>query len=449
MMKTFVRAAFVASLLGSAASAAGLLTAPALAADSGKSTAPALSKQVVIPLYAAQKAVEGGDFATAMAKIQEAEALPNLTDEDRYQIAKFKGYVALNLKDEATALTAYEAVANSPVLEEPDRQVAYSNIFVLANHAKKYDELIKYGEMLEAMKPQDDKTLAIISQAYYLTHDEANATIWAQKSVDRAKANGVDADPFVLQLVLNEEAKTNQGLALQTLEQIAASDPSPNSYQQLTGLALATPGIRDIDALFIYRLRFMAGGMQVSDDYTIMANIALQLGYPEEAKEVLEQGVNSGKISAGHGTAGGLLAQARAGAADDERSLGSIAAAAERSKSGEQDVKLAEDYWGYGRYADAEAAARRAIEKGGLKDPSEGNLILGVSLVAQAKNIDAEKPLEMVDGSQARAKAAHLWDLFAKARAKQMGQDKAADTPTAPASPAPASSGQSTAPAGQ
>ena len=441
MMKTFVRAAFVASLLGSAASAVALMTAPALAADAApKSQAPALSKQVVIPLYAAQKAVEGGDFATAMTKIQEADALPDLTPEDKYQIAKFKGYVALNLKDEATALSAYEDVANSPVLEEADKPAAYSNIFVLANHAKKYDELIKYGEMLEAMKPQDDKTLAIISQAYYLTHDQANAAIWAQKSVDRAKANGTDADPFVLQLVLNEEAKTNQALALQTLEEIAASDPSPNSYQQLTGLALATPGIRDIDALFIYRLRFMAGGMQTSDDYTIMANIALQLGYPEEAKEVLEQGINAGKIAAGHGTAGGLLAQARTGADADERALPAIAASAAKSKSGEQDAKLAEDYWGYGRYADAEAAARRAIDKGGLKDPSEGNLILGVALVAQAKNVDAEKPLEMVDGSQARAKAAHLWDLFAKARAKQMGQDEAAETPTAP--PAPAASGQ-------
>ena len=90
-----------------------------------------------------------------------------------------------------------------------------------------------------------------------------------------------------------------------------------------------------------------------------------------------------------------------------------------------------------GRYADAEAAARRAIAKGGLKDPSEGNLILGISLVAQGKNIEAQEPLSKVDGSQARAKAGHLWYLFAEARAKQMHEtDVAPGTAAPPAQPA-------------
>ena len=442
MMKTFVRAAFVASLMGGMVCTAALMPPAARAADDSKKDkdqGPGISKPVGIPLYAAQKAMQDGDYKTAMEKVTEAEQIPTRTPADDYEINKFKAYVALGLKDNDTALAAFEFMANSPLFAEADKVQTLTNCFVLSGLAKDNAKVIKYGQLLDTIKPLDDKGLAIISQAYYLNHDDANSLVWAQKSQAKAKEEGKDADPFVLQLILNEQAKTDQTAAMATLEQIAASDPSPNSYQQLTGLALATPGIRDLDALYIYRLRFMAGGMKVSDDYTIMANIALQLGYPEEAKEVLTQGVNAGKVAPGMGTAGGLLAKAKGDAAPDRAALPSIAAAAERSKTGEQDVKLAEDYWGYGRYADAEAAARRALDKGGLKDPSEGNLILGISLVAQGKNVEAQEPLSKVDGSQARAKAGHLWYLFAEARAKQMGQTAAPppETPAPPAQPAP------------
>ena len=161
----------------------------------------------------------------------------------------------------------------------------------------------------------------------------------------------------------------------------------------------------------------MAGAKSSADDYTVAAGIALHNGYPAEAKAILEKGLASGAITR-HGRVASQLSQARQGARADERSLSAIARQAERSKSGEQDVKLAEDYWGYGRYADAEAAARRALQKGRMKDVGEGNFILGIALVAQNKTAEARQVLAKVDGSSARAKAAHLWDLYAQHRAK-------------------------------
>jgi len=435
MMKKFIRAAFAVSLLGGVALAA-LPNAAGAADDAKKSDEPAVSKKVGISLYEAQKLMQSGDYAGAMAKVTEAEAITDRTPEDDYQIAKFKGYIAINLKDEATALAAFEAMANSPMLPESDKASTYQNAMLLNARAKNYADEIKYGKLLEAIKPLDDKSLAMMSQAYYLQNDPANAGVYAEKSVEAAKAEGVQPDPVVLEIQMSAQTKAHdQSAALKTLEDLAVATNEPSDWQQLTSLALTTNGIRDIDALYIYRLRFMSGAMKESDDYTILARIALQLGYPEEAKEVLEQGVNTGKIAAGYGEAGGLLAKAKTDAAADHQALPSIAAAAEKSKTGEQDVKLAEDYWGYGRYADAEAAARRAISKGGLKDPSEGNFILGISLVAQTKNLDAVDPLGKVDGTAARSRAGYLWSLYAKARAKQMGQ-------TASAPP-----GQTTAPA--
>ncbi|HEV2563087.1 MAG TPA: hypothetical protein VGT78_13195 [Rhizomicrobium sp.] len=438
MMKKFVRAAFAASLLGSAAGAMVAVSASAVLAADKKPEGPTVSKAVAVPLYEAQKLMEAGDYAGAMAKAKEAQAVPDRTPYDDYNINKFVGYIAINLKDNDTARAAFDAMAESPMLTDADKTATYLNAMVLNGISKNYAKEIEYGTKLEAIKPLDDKSLAMLSQAYYLNNDPNDAGIYAQKSVDAAKAANKDPDPVVLEILMSAQAKANNHAgAVDTLEQIAVANNSPGEWGQLIDVALGTKGIRDLDALYLYRMRFMAGAMKNAEDYTIMARIALQLGYPAEAREVMQQGISAGKVS-GVGDAANLLAQSRAAAATDERTLSTIASSAAKSKSGEQDAKLAEDYWGYGRYADAEAAAHSAISKGGMKDSSEGNFILGISLVAQNKNVEAGTPLGKVDGSAAREKAGHLWALFAKARAKQMGQDKPPSSAEAPATPAPA-----------
>lgn len=446
MMKTFVRAAFAASLLASAATAALTLPNAAYAADD-KDKAPEeapVSKKVAVVLYEASKLMKDGKNADALAKVKEADAIPDITPWDVYKINSFKGYLAMSLNDNAAAMQAYEAMASSPMQPEKDKVANYTNAFVLAQKLQDYTKVTKYGPLLDAIAPLDNVGLAIISQAFYLNHDVPNATIWAKKSVAKAKEENKDANTFVLQLVLNEQAKTDQSAALKTLEEIAAVQTTPNIYYQLTAQALEMPHISDLDGLYLYRLRFMAGGMKSADDYTIMANIAYQRGYPEEAKDVLEQGINTGKVAPGHSDAGGLLAKAKVAAAADERSLPSASALAKMSANVE--VTVAEDYWGYGRYADAAAAARDCLAKGHLKDPSEANMILGISLVALGKNAEALDPLSKVDGSATRARAAYLWTLFAKARDKQMHEANVA--PGEPQKAAPEQS-QSTPPAQQ
>jgi hypothetical protein len=157
-----------------------------------------------------------------------------------------------------------------------------------------------------------------------------------------------------------------------------------------------------------------------------LASVANLGGYATEAYNVLQKGIASGKITAAQG--GPTYTQSKNGAATDERELSSIASQAERSKSGEGDIKLAEDYWGYGRYVDAEAAVRRGMGKGGIKDPNEGPMLLGALLVVQGKYADGQQELSQVGGSAARKAAAHLWSVYAQAQ--QKGQSAQTTQPT-------------------
>jgi hypothetical protein len=183
--------------------------------------------------------------------------------------------------------------------------------------------------------------------------------------------------------------------------------------------------MNDATAIYLYRLLILAGAAKGSD-YREMASALNVLGLPTEAANILQQGISSGKVS--QREVGAVLAKARRDAAADERMLPQIASAAAKSRSGEQDIKLAEDYWGYGRYADAEAAARRAVGKGGLKTPAEGPLMIGATEVAQGKYAEAQQTLSQVSGSEAARRTAHLWSIFAQSR--QGGRTAAA--PAAP-----------------
>ena len=423
-MNRFVRAAFTTSLLCATAGASLLLGAASAQAADAKSdkVSPAVGK----PLQEAGAAAKTSDWATALADVKLAQAVPDPTPFDTYKINQFLAVVSINLKDYATAATATEAAADSPAMPDTDKTATYKNAFILASNTKQYDKAVIYAQDLIALGPIDDSTYIQLSIDYYEMKDIAHAQQYAQKSIDDAKAAGQQPDANALRIVMSGQvSQNNQAGAEATLEAIVLADPdnSADSWRQLVDVAIGTKGLKDMDAIYLFRLKLMAGAMTDAEDYTTLATVAEQKGFPTEAQAVFSKGIASGKLSAGRN--GDVEAKSRKDAATDERQLPQIEASAEKSKQGEQDLQLGEDYWGYGRYADAEAAARRAIAKGGMKDPGEGQLLLGATLVAQNKYDEAIQAFGQVTGSPAKLKVAHLWSLYAQAKLKK-----------APASPA-------------
>jgi hypothetical protein len=430
-MKRIVRAAFTASLLCAAASASSLLgAATVLAADSksDEKVSPAVGKQ----LMDAKKAIEAKDYATALASVKAAQAVPDRTLIDDYRINQFLAIVAFNLKDIPTATTAMEAAADSPAMPAEDKPATYRNAFGLAAAAKQYDKAIAYGLALEALAPLDDSTDLQVALIYYNMKDAAHAQQYAQKAIDLDKAAGKQPDPDALRIVMNGQVQKNDMSGIEaSLENLVLADPdhAAASWRDLVNLAFQDKGANEIDAMFLYRLKVLAGAMTDADDYTTLASSDEEFGYPTEAVDILQKGIASGKVSSGQ--VAEQLAKERKDAALDSRELPEAVAGAAKSKNGEADVKLGEDYWGYGRFADAEAAARRAIAKGGLKHPSEGLLLAAAALVAQGKYAEGIQAFAQISGTPATMKVAHLWTIYAQ------GKQKQAPAPAAPA-PAPA-----------
>ncbi|HEX3674424.1 MAG TPA: hypothetical protein VHU87_09150 [Rhizomicrobium sp.] len=433
-MKRLAHAAIAASVLAVASTTAVLAMGPTPHTTESRTgtqvaTGEKLTRDVQTAIVAAQKLATAGDMAGALAQIKIAQAVSDRTPHDDFVINQFLSVVSANLHDYPTSMTAYEAMFAAPdfaALTDDDKKAAYYNAVIVADDLQQWQKAINYGQQLETFHGNDDSTYTVMAISYYSLKDNANATVYAQKAVDFAKAHNKTAPEQAQQIVANAEAQSNPAAALAMIESTAVATNDPDTWHRLTQHAVGDKGVKEIDALFLYRLQYMAGAMQQGDDFIVMASLAGELGYPTEEAKIYEQGMSSGKLSAGQASG---LAKARRDAAADERSLGAIAASAERAKSGEQDVKLAEDYWGYGRYADAEAAARAGIAKGYAKDPSEGQMILGLALVAQHKYDDAIATFAAVQGNEGRRAAAHLWSLYAQALKKQGGGAAPAPAP--------------------
>jgi hypothetical protein len=373
-----------------------------------------LSKAVGPQVVDAQKDLQSKDFQSAMTKLKAAQAVADRTPFDDYVINRLIAGAAIGLNDMPTAATAQEAAADSAALPDADKKAVYHDALQLTAYMKQWPKTIAYGQQLAQLNGLDYQTAANLAIAYYSSNDFGHAQQYAQQSMDMAKAAGQPPDQNAMNIVMSSQVKqNNQAGAEQTLEQLALQGNSPDAWGQLVGVAFGAKGMNDATALYLYRMLVLVGAMKASD-YKEMGSLLNELGYPTESAKVLEQGVSAGKVSSAE--VGAMLSKARRDAAADERALPQIAASAAKSRTGEQDVKLGEDYWGYGRYADAEAAGRRAMSKGGLKSPSEGPLLVGAAEVAQGKYADAMQTLSRVAGGEAVTRTGHLWSLYAQSK---------------------------------
>jgi hypothetical protein len=374
---------------------------------------PSVSKSLQKPLTAAQDSLKANDFAGALAHVQEAQAVSGLTDYDNYVINEFLGSIYVGQKDYPKAESAYQAMADSPSLPADDKAHTYANLVQLANNNNHWAVVIKYGELLQPLGPLQPPIGEELAIAYYNSGDHAKAQALAKTQIDADKAAGRPPSQALMQIQMSSQAGSNDiAGATATLEGLVTQYGRPDDWGTLIGLAFNTKGLTDSQALDLYRLRMATGATTPSAEYPIMADVAgNSLRYPAEAEAMIEQGISKGFVKPGD-KANGMLSTIRPAAAKDKASIGEFEKVAQQRKQGDYDLKLAEYYYGYGRYADSETAVRRAMSKGGVKDTAEMQMLLGMSLARQGKNADAADAFSKVSGNGNEQKIAHLWTLY-------------------------------------
>lgn len=414
MKPTFLRAGLVAGLMLGAT----MMMAPAVLAAPRQ---PPMSKEVNRALTHAQKYFANKDYQSALQAIEDAQKVGDATPYDKLMTARFMMQVQIALKNFEAADVAAEAAADTDpsVIPDDQKEAVYKPALQLAMNSKHYDKALKYAKALEALKiPLDANFKSLIVQAYYFGGDTDGAKAMAQQSIDAATAAGQVPNRNDLDVVMNVEvkAKDEEG-AEKTLEQLVKYYNTPEDWKQIISISFGSKGIRDIDALYLGRLMFLINPNPSSINASIVGSIASKMGYYGDAVKAEQAG-------------GTGFPSPDANAAKDKASIQKqIEAGA--SQGGLYNIKLAEALYGYGMYAEAEAAAEQAQSKGGATDPTEIPMVLGMSQAAQGKYQEAlDSFAKVTGGGPATPRIVRLWTYYVKSKMPQ--------TNTASAQPAQA-----------
>src|SRR5439155_15394228 len=74
------------------------------------------------------------------------------------------------------------------------------------------------------------------------------------------------------------------------IEKLVIHYPKKEYWTDLLSRVQKKPGFSDRLALHVFRLRLETGNLTKTDDYLEMAQLALQAGYPAEAKVIVDKG---------------------------------------------------------------------------------------------------------------------------------------------------------------
>src|SRR5262249_7089706 len=141
------------------------------------------------------------------------------------------------------------------------------------------------------------------------------------------------------------------------------------------------PGFSNRLTLELYRLKAITKTLTTPNEYSEMAQLALQEQQAAEAKKILDEGFASGVLGKGAEAERQkrLLALAQQRATEAPTELKAAEAEAAGAKDGTQLVRIGLAYTGMGEYDKGIALMQQGIAKGGLKHKDDANLQLGIA----------------------------------------------------------------------
>src|SRR5262249_43169972 len=136
------------------------------------------------------------------------------------------------------------------------------------------------------------------------------------------------------------------------------------------------PGFPDSLQLDVLRLQEATGGLAEAAQYTAMAQLALRIGVPAEAKRVLDKGFAAGVLGSGPDAAEQkkLRDTATKQAADDEKIFAQNAKAAAAAKDGSGLLSVGYAMVCAGHFDKGIELMEQGIQKGGIGRPDEAKL---------------------------------------------------------------------------
>ncbi len=370
------------------------------------------------PLQAAEALIKSGKYREALGKVREADAVGGKTGAETTMIERMRLAAASGAGDADTAARSFDAIGAS--MSGADKLRTIESIAGSYYRGKEYSKAQQWYSRYfrEGGTSSANRTLMI--QTQYLSGDLAGASRELTAEIQGAERNGATPAEDRINLLMNAAAR-QKDVAGETfaLERLVTYYPKKEYWVTLLSRLQSKPGFSDRLSLDTYRLSLATGSMTSANDYSELAQLALQAGSGAEAKQVIDKGFDAGVLGAGpeaerhkrlRDLVGKRLEEAKKTQVDEEKQ-------ALAAKDGNDLLTIGMSNVYQGNKARGVEQMQQAIAKGGLKRPEDAKLHFGIAQIVAGENAKAQATFKTVSGKDGTADLARLWSLYAK-RAK-------------------------------
>ena len=417
-MRATSRAALALTLaagLNGAMSTAFAASAPASAASQPDNAVPAA---FATPFNAAQEMLKAGNAAGALAKLKEAEALPDQTPYEKYLILRVKAPAEYSTNDNVGANRDFDALLASPLLPAEDRTIMLKFVAEILYTGEQYDKAAAAIQRYIDAGGNEPQLTELLPQAQYAAKNYSAAAKGFRAEVDATIAAGHVPTEKQLRFLVSAylQAKDDPGYVV-GLELLAVHYPKPDYWRELIGRAREVDNFSDKLTLDVYRLKAQVFGHVDDRERVNYAALAARAGYPGEAKKVLDDAfANKPFTGADLADATKLRPEINKAAAGDLAQAAASEKAALAAKDG--NALAAQGLLETTQDNPAKGAdlLAQGIARGGLRQPEEVKLHLGYAQVRAGHDADAMKTFQSVGGTNGTASLAHVWILYLQSK---------------------------------
>jgi tetratricopeptide (TPR) repeat protein len=406
--------AFATSFAQAPAPAKGQAPAPAAGqAPAAAGQADAFRPEIAKPLQAAEAAIREKKYDEALKLIREAESVADRTPAESVIIERVRATAAFNVQDYPTAIRSFEMVIGSGRLSPGDQAKMVQVVAQLYFQTKDYPKAATWAAraLKESGENPDMRWLMISAQ--YLADDCTSASRELRTLVDAAAPPSREWLAMLSNCYI--KLKDEAGY-LYTLDKFLTYHPTRDHWVDAIRRVENKPGFSDRLLLDVLRLRRATGTFAGGSAYAVMTQLALKAALPAEAKKVSDEGFSTGAL--GTGPDADQVKQLRDAAAkavaDDEKQLPQNAKAGATAKDGTTLVNVGFAYVMMGQYDTGIPLMEQGIAKGGLRQPEDAKLHLGIAYLAAGQKPKAIQTFKEVGGTDGTADLARLWLIVAQ-----------------------------------
>ena len=369
----------------------------AVPAEMGVATAKALN--LAIEALGKERYDEA---AAATAALEGARLSPY--ERSRLEQIRFNIAYAIAHYDEARAhLEAAIAAGglNTGEIEQARYQIAQSYMV----EQRWQDGAVALEQWFASVENPNSAAYYLLGVAYFQMGDHDRALAPAQRAVDLADA---PLEPWVaLVLALKLERHDYQD-AVRLLQRLIVLVPAKKTYWlQLSAVYGQLEDYRG--ALAAMQLAYDAGLLTEDAEIRRYVDLLVFNNLPYRGARVLEDAIERQGVSLVDAAVYEKLANCWIAAREFERAVAPLQRAGDLSSSGELFARLAEVNVQRDDWPAAETALRRALARGGLRDPANAELLLGISLLNQKRLDEARRWFEQAERSPAHRDAARAY----------------------------------------